>query len=131
MCGIVGYNGNKNACPILINGLKKLEYRGYDSAGISVMENANIIVKKDKGRVANLENLEGIESLNGTLGIAHTRWATHGKPSKENAHPHMDNTKTFSVVHNGIIENYKELRDFLESKITLFTLIQIRKLFQI
>lgn len=116
MCGIFGYNGNKNACPILINGLKKLEYRGYDSAGISVMESANIIVKKDKGRVANLENLEGIESLNGTLGIAHTRWATHGKPSKENAHPHMDNTKTFSVVHNGIIENYKELRDFLESK---------------
>ena len=95
MCGIVGYNGNKNACPILINGLKKLEYRGYDSAGISVMENANIIVKKDKGRVANLENLEGIESLNGTLGIAHTRWATHGKPSKENAHPHMDSILYF------------------------------------
>lgn len=116
MCGIVGYNGNKKACPILINGLKKLEYRGYDSAGISVMEKDNIIVKKDKGRVANLENIEGIESLNGTLGIAHTRWATHGKPSKENAHPHMDNSKTFSVVHNGIIENYKELRDFLESK---------------
>ena len=116
MCGIVGYNGNKKACPILINGLKKLEYRGYDSAGISVMEKNNIIVKKDKGRVANLENIEGIESLNGTLGIAHTRWATHGKPSKENAHPHMDNSKTFSVVHNGIIENYKELRDFLESK---------------
>ena len=116
MCGIVGYNGNKKACPILINGLKKLEYRGYDSAGISVMENDSIIVKKDKGRVANLENLEGIESLNGTLGIAHTRWATQGKPSKENAHPHMDNSKTFSVVHNGIIENYKELRDFLESK---------------
>ena len=116
MCGIVGYNGNKKACPILINGLKKLEYRGYDSAGISVMESNNIIIKKDKGRVANLENIEGIESLNGTLGIAHTRWATHGKPSKENAHPHMDNTKTFSVVHNGIIENYKELRDFLESK---------------
>ena len=116
MCGIVGYNGNKKACPILINGLKKLEYRGYDSAGISVMEKDNIIIKKDKGRVANLENIEGIESLNGTLGIAHTRWATHGKPSKENAHPHMDNSKTFSVVHNGIIENYKELRDFLESK---------------
>lgn len=116
MCGIVGYNGNKKACPILINGLKKLEYRGYDSAGISVMESNNIIIKKDKGRVANLENIEGIESLNGTLGIAHTRWATHGKPSKENAHPHMDNSKTFSVVHNGIIENYKDLRNFLESK---------------
>ena len=116
MCGIVGYNGNKKACPILINGLKKLEYRGYDSAGISVMESNNIIIKKDKGRFANLENIEGIESLNGTLGIAHTRWATHGKPSKENAHPHMDNSKTFSVVHNGIIENYKDLRNFLESK---------------
>ena len=116
MCGIVGYNGNKKACPILINGLKKLEYRGYDSAGISVMENSTIIVKKDKGRVANLESLEGIEALDGTLGIAHTRWATHGKPSKENAHPHMDNSKTFSVVHNGIIENYKELKEFLEGK---------------
>lgn len=98
-----------------IYGLKKLEYRGYDSAGISVLENNEIIVKKDKGRVSNLNNLDGIGSLNGTIGIAHTRWATHGKPSSENAHPHMDNSKTFSVVHNGIIENYKELKNFLEN----------------
>ena len=84
MCGIVGYIGEKKATPILINGLLRLEYRGYDSAGIAVMEKNNIIVKKDKGRVNNLYKLEGIDSLNGTIGIAHTRWATHGKPSKEN-----------------------------------------------
>ena len=113
MCGIVGYLGNKKACPILVNGLKKLEYRGYDSAGICVLEKNTLAVKKDKGRVKNLETLDGINSLEGTLGIAHTRWATHGKPSKDNAHPHMDNSKTFAVVHNGIIENFKELREFL------------------
>lgn len=113
MCGIVGYIGDKKATPILINGLLRLEYRGYDSAGIAVMEGNNIVVKKDKGRVNNLYNLEGIDSLKGTTGIAHTRWATHGKPSKENSHPHMDNSKTFSVVHNGIIENYNELRKLL------------------
>lgn len=98
-----------------IYGLKKLEYRGYDSAGVSVLENNQIVVKKDKGRVSNLNNLDGISSLNGTIGIAHTRWATHGKPSSLNAHPHLDNSKTFSVVHNGIIENYKELKNFLEN----------------
>ena len=113
MCGIVGYIGDKKATPILINGLLRLEYRGYDSAGIAVMEGNNIVVKKDKGRVNNLYNLEGIDSLKGTTGIAHTRWATHGKPSKINAHPHMDNSNTFSVVHNGIIENYAELKSEL------------------
>ena len=119
MCGIVGYIGTKNyigtkkASPILINGLLRLEYRGYDSAGISTIENNGLSVMKDKGRVKNLYNLDGIDNLEGTIGIAHTRWATHGKPSKENSHPHMDNSKTFSVVHNGIIENYNELRDFL------------------
>ena len=115
MCGIVGYIGNKKAGPILINGLLRLEYRGYDSAGISTIEKGKISVMKDKGRVKNLYNLPGINDLEGTIGIAHTRWATHGKPSKENAHPHMDNSKTFSVVHNGIIENYHELREFLSS----------------
>ncbi len=113
MCGIVGYIGEKKAQPILINGLLALEYRGYDSAGIATIEDNKIQVKKDKGRVNNLYNLEGIQDLNGTIGIAHTRWATHGKPSMENAHPHMDNSNTFAVVHNGIIENYHELRDFL------------------
>ena len=114
MCGIVGYIGTKKASPILINGLLKLEYRGYDSAGISTIENDSISVMKDKGRVKNLYNLDGINDLVGTVGIAHTRWATHGKPSKENSHPHLDNTNTFCVVHNGIIENYNELREFLK-----------------
>ena len=113
MCGIVGYIGTKKASPILINGLLRLEYRGYDSAGIATIEKDGISVMKDKGRVKNLYDLEGIDDLEGTIGIAHTRWATHGKPSKENSHPHIDNSKTFSVVHNGIIENYHELRNFL------------------
>lgn len=116
MCGIVGYIGNKKATPILIDGLLSLEYRGYDSAGIAVIENETINVMKDKGRVKNLYNLEGINDLTSTVGIAHTRWATHGKPSKENSHPHMDNSGTFVVVHNGIIENYNDLKDFLISK---------------
>ena len=116
MCGIVGYIGTKKASPILINGLIRLEYRGYDSAGISTVEKNGLSIMKDKGRVKNLYNLPGIDDLEGTIGIAHTRWATHGKPSKENSHPHMDNSKTFSVVHNGIIENYHELREFLVSK---------------
>ena len=113
MCGIVGYIGTKKASPILINGLLRLEYRGYDSAGIATMEDDKISVMKDKGRVKNLYNLPGIDDLKGTIGIAHTRWATHGKPSKENSHPHIDNSESFAVVHNGIIENYNELRKFL------------------
>ena len=113
MCGIVGYIGNKKAIPILIDGLKKLEYRGYDSAGISVLENNKISIIKDKGRVNNLENLLVDTNSNATVGIAHTRWATHGKPSKINSHPHMDNSNTFSIVHNGIIENYKDIKKFL------------------
>ena len=113
MCGIVGYIGNKKVSPILIQGLTRLEYRGYDSAGIAVMEGNKIEVKKDKGRVNNLYSLDGIDDLKGTIGIAHTRWATHGKPSKENSHPHMDNDGLFAVVHNGIIENYNELREKL------------------
>ncbi len=116
MCGIVGYVGENKATPILINGLLKLEYRGYDSAGLAVVENGNLAVMKNKGRVSNLEEIDGINDLTSTIGIAHTRWATHGKPSAENAHPHVDNSKTFAVVHNGIIENYNELKDFLISK---------------
>ena len=116
MCGIVGYIGNKKAKNILIDGLLSLEYRGYDSAGIAVIEQDKVEVKKDKGRVNNLENIDGINNLQGTVGIAHTRWATHGKPSKENSHPHQDSKKMFTVVHNGIIENYSELREVLKQK---------------
>ncbi len=115
MCGIVGYIGTKKASPILINGLTRLEYRGYDSAGISTIEKDELSLMKDMGRVKNLSTIPGIDDLEGTIGIAHTRWATHGKPSKENSHPHMDNSKTFSVVHNGIIENYETLRSKLKS----------------
>ena len=105
MCGIVGYIGTKKAVPVLIKGLLSLEYRGYDSAGICILENNTLNVIKDKGRVKNLENNPYINNLVGNIGIAHTRWATHGIPSKENSHPHLDNSKTFAVVHNGIIIN--------------------------
>lgn len=115
MCGIVGYTGNAKASPILINGLLKLEYRGYDSAGIATLEENNIVCLKHKGRVKEIQALNEIDSLKSTIGIAHTRWATHGKPSSENAHPHLDNSKTFAVVHNGIIENYNDLRIFLKN----------------
>ena len=116
MCGIVGYIGEKKAKPILINGLLRLEYRGYDSAGIATIEKNKIINVKNKGRVSELESLSNINSLEGTIGIGHTRWATHGKPSSVNSHPHMDNSQNFSVVHNGIIENYADLKDFLKSQ---------------
>ncbi len=114
MCGIIGYIGTKKAKPILINGLLRLEYRGYDSAGIATVEKDGIKVIKEKGRIANLEAMDRINDLEGTIGIGHTRWATHGKPSAVNSHPHYDNDKLFAVVHNGIIENYHELRKFLE-----------------
>ena len=110
MCGIIGYIGIKKASPILINGLLRLEYRGYDSAGIATMEENTIRVMKNKGRVNSLYELDGINDLKGKIGIAHTRWATHGKPSKENSHPHLDNSNSFAVVHNGIIENYQTLK---------------------
>ena len=113
MCGIIGYIGAQKATPILINGLLRLEYRGYDSAGISTIEPDGLSVMKDKGRVKNLYDLDGINDLKGTIGIAHTRWATHGKPSKENSHPHLDNSNSFAVVHNGIIENYNDIRKSL------------------
>lgn len=114
MCGIIGYIGTKKAKPILINGLLRLEYRGYDSAGIATVEKDGIKVIKEKGRIANLDAMDGINDLEGTIGIGHTRWATHGKPSATNSHPHYDNEKLFAVVHNGIIENYHDLRKFLE-----------------
>ncbi|MBS5864018.1 MAG: glutamine--fructose-6-phosphate transaminase (isomerizing) [Clostridium sp.] len=114
MCGIIGYIGTKKAKPILINGLLRLEYRGYDSSGIATVEKDGIKVIKEKGRIANLDAMDGINNLEGTIGIGHTRWATHGKPSAVNSHPHYDKDKLFAVVHNGIIENYHELRKFLE-----------------
>ena len=115
MCGIVGYIGNRKAREVLIDGLKSLEYRGYDSAGIATIENDKIVVKKEKGRVENVTKLKGFDNCQGSVGIAHTRWATHGIPSKENAHPHLCNDNTFAVVHNGIIENYAEIKEFLEN----------------
>ena len=113
MCGIVGYVGKKEAISKLVKGLKTLEYRGYDSVGIALLQSDKVIVVKDKGRIANLEENLDYNSLKGTIGIAHTRWATHGIPSKENAHPHMDQNEHFAVVHNGIIENYLELKNQL------------------
>lgn len=113
MCGIVGYIGFRESQPILIEGLKKLEYRGYDSAGIAVYTEQGLEVTKTVGRLVNLENRLSGEPLRGTAGIGHTRWATHGKPSDVNSHPHTDNSLKFSVVHNGIIENYLELKEEL------------------
>lgn len=116
MCGIVGYLGKKNASEILVAGLSKLEYRGYDSAGIAVMEDGNIDIKKCKGRLAFLEDKLTKHTLNGTMGIGHTRWATHGEPSDVNSHPHANADETIAVVHNGIIENYLVLKEWLASE---------------
>ena len=117
MCGIVGYVGKKQAVPILIDGLKKLEYRGYDSAGVAVMDSGSIKVKKSKGRLSVLEEkLKDGEPLNGVMGIGHTRWATHGEPSDTNSHPHLSRSGRFAVVHNGIIENFLQLRRKLIEK---------------
>lgn len=114
MCGIIGYIGNKKAVPILLEGLKRLEYRGYDSAGLSVIDdNSQVSTLKSVGKVSALENLIRNSDLSGNVGIAHTRWATHGVPSENNAHPHSDCKKEVFVVHNGIIENYRELKDKL------------------
>lgn len=110
MCGIVGYIGNKNAYPILINGLKRLEYRGYDSAGIALINKEKSAVFKKKGKVADLEAYIGEKDVNGTIGIGHTRWATHGLPNDVNAHPHTSMNGKFIVIHNGIIENYALLQ---------------------
>lgn len=113
MCGIVGYIGHRDSQDILMNGLRKLEYRGYDSAGIAVFTTDGLKFKKAKGRLVNLEDQLQSTPLQGQIGIGHTRWATHGKPSNENSHPHLDGTEKFSVVHNGIIENYIQLKEEL------------------
>lgn len=113
MCGIVGYVGPREATPIIINGLKRLEYRGYDSAGVAVINNGQIDVRRDAGKLQQLVDLVGKSPLIGAPGIGHTRWATHGAPSARNAHPHVGNTGTMVVVHNGIVENFLELKDEL------------------
>jgi len=116
MCGIVGYIGPKNATPIIMNGLKKLEYRGYDSAGIAVLENDVIQVRRDAGKLERLSQLVQQDPLEGNIGIGHTRWATHGEPNSQNAHPHLGMTGKVVVVHNGIVENFSTLKDELESE---------------
>ena len=110
MCGIVGYYGKKPAVDFLLDGLSKLEYRGYDSAGIAVVEENSVTVVKHKGRLANLRKGLRDKAVEGTVGIGHTRWATHGEPSDVNSHPHKSSKSDITVVHNGIIENYLELR---------------------
>ena len=114
MCGIVGFVGKTQAAPVLLDGLSKLEYRGYDSAGIAVVNDHKIHIQKAKGRIQCLRDKIGdVSSIPGTIGIGHTRWATHGEPSDRNAHPHMSGSGKFAVVHNGIIENYIALREEL------------------
>jgi glucosamine--fructose-6-phosphate aminotransferase (isomerizing) len=114
MCGIVGYIGEKNCVPILINGLKRLEYRGYDSAGIGILTNNHSVILKNKGKVSLLESKVQKHNLSGKVGIGHTRWATHGIPNEINAHPHYNSSKNLYVIHNGIIENFRTLRQGLE-----------------
>ena len=114
MCGIVGYVGNKQVVPLIIDGLRKLEYRGYDSAGIAVVnEEHDLEIRRAEGKLRNLEEVIRLSPLDGTYGIGHTRWATHGRPTEENAHPHRDCTGRIVVVHNGIIENYLQLKERL------------------
>ena len=110
MCGIVGYAGRRDAVAFLVPGLRRLEYRGYDSAGVATIDGSSLQVHKAVGKVARLENLLAIEPQRGAVGLAHTRWATHGRPSEANAHPHLDCTARLAIVHNGIVENYRELR---------------------
>ncbi|NJD58992.1 MAG: glutamine--fructose-6-phosphate transaminase (isomerizing), partial [Anaerolineae bacterium] len=113
MCGFVGYIGPKNATPIILNGLKRLEYRGYDSAGLAIIQNDHIEVRRDVGKLSKLAELVSEIPVSGQVGIGHTRWATHGEPSARNAHPHIGMTGNVVVVHNGIVENYLELRNDL------------------
>ena len=117
MCGIVGYIGNKDAYPILINGLKRLEYRGYDSAGVSLLNGKNdISILKKKGKVGELDEYARQHDISGNIGIGHTRWATHGEPNDINAHPHTSMNGHFTIIHNGIIENYGRLKKRLEDR---------------
>ena len=114
MCGIVGYVGRAHATPILLDGLRRLEYRGYDSAGIAVVDAGQLDTRKCAGRIAALTKLVKKQPVSGSLGISHTRWATHGKVNDENAHPHFDASGKLALVHNGVIENYQALKDELD-----------------
>ncbi len=116
MCGIVGYIGPRAAAPLLVEGLRNLEYRGYDSAGVALLDGGTLSVRKRVGRLSNLEDALATEPASGRLGIGHTRWATHGEPSEANSHPHLDSRNRIAVVHNGIIENYAELREELKAR---------------
>lgn len=116
MCGIVGYIGDQNATPIILNGLKRLEYRGYDSAGLAVLQDGHIEVRRDAGKLNKLISMVEMQPIQGTMGIGHTRWATHGEPNARNAHPHLGSTKEVVVVHNGIVENFLELREDLSAE---------------
>jgi glutamine---fructose-6-phosphate transaminase (isomerizing) len=120
MCGIVGYIGPRDATPIVLNGLKRLEYRGYDSAGLAIIQDGEIKIRRDSGKISNLELILKESPIAGSPGIGHTRWATHGAPSARNAHPHLGSMGKVVVVHNGIVENFLELRDELISEGTLF-----------
>jgi len=110
MCGIVGYVGRSQAAPILLDGLRRLEYRGYDSAGVAIVNGEHVETRKCAGRIASLAKLISQEPATGSYGISHTRWATHGKVNDENAHPHFDATGKIALVHNGVIENYQMLK---------------------
>ena len=121
MCGIVGYIGKRKAYPILIKGLKRLEYRGYDSAGVAIIsDDQQLNVYKTKGKVSDLENFVTQKDISGTIGIAHTRWATHGEPCSANAHPHYSSSEKLALIHNGIIENYAVLKEKLQAKGYIF-----------
>src|SRR5438067_10784398 len=115
MCGIVGYVGDKSAVSIIVEGLKRLEYRGYDSAGVAVLQAGKLEVRRAAGRIKALEGVLRERPVQGSLGIGHTRWATHGRPSEENAHPHTDCDGALVVVHHGILENYLEIKERLQA----------------
>ena len=116
MCGIIGYIGQKEVVPVLINGLRQLEYRGYDSAGIALVQKGQIEIRRSAGKLVRLEEVIHAHPVTGDYGVGHTRWATHGRPTEENAHPHRDCTGHIVVVHNGIIENYLSLKQHLEAQ---------------
>ena len=113
MCGIVGYLGNNSAYPILVSGLKRLEYRGYDSSGVALLNKGAIGVFKKQGKVVQMEGQVPKSAKEATLGIGHTRWATHGVPNDTNSHPHLSNSKKIALIHNGIIENYEAIKEGL------------------
>src|SRR3989449_4250882 len=116
MCGIIGYIGPKEVVPVLIDGLRRLEYRGYDSAGVAVVHEGNVELRRSAGKLSKLEDAITLHPIAGEYGVGHTRWATHGRPTEENAHPHRDCTGKIVVVHNGIIENYLQLKRELQTQ---------------